>query len=95
VQVAKHANDLYHRAKSDPTLPFAELVTSIFKPFRDPTLSQMCIDSKIEKRFFEAVTMFGVDWERISGYLNINSTLIVKAYGKVTCSKYANQPFQF
>ena len=45
LQVAKHANDLFHKAREDPSLPHADFILKVFKPHKSSQAKKLLVAS--------------------------------------------------
>ena len=83
-QVAKYANDLYHKACSAPegSMPHAEFIKDVFKPFGcEKTVHIWQKDE--QNKFIEAVRTYGKDWEKICEVVGTHSKSLVQAYARI------------
>ena len=81
LQVAKHANDLFHKAREDPQMPHAEFIMKCFKPHKSAQAKKLLVQSQREA-FIKAVKEHGTDWSVIADKIGNESPETIKQYAQ-------------
>lgn len=91
-QVAKFANDLYHKAVSLPegSMPNQEFIKETFKPYGLlPQVHIMTLDD--QQKFVTAVRKYGKNWERL-GLETGKDRALLELFSKLLLAKIDENP---